>query len=142
MEKPKPSHTRKEAAPSQARITSLRELQGIQKQFVTMNGIQNTPESAFSRLVEEVDECRGALRSGDKKELKGELADIIIFVATLANEAEIDLEQAVTDKMARNYVKYNPFRRKQLLDQGIPSDKVHEAQREQWDRGKDHDFIT
>lgn len=39
----------------------------------------------------------------DKQELAGELADVALYLLQLASLAEIDLEQAIQDKLALNY---------------------------------------
>lgn len=41
--------------------------------------------------------------SKDKTELAGELADVTLYLLQLANITGIDLEQAVLDKLAKNY---------------------------------------
>ena len=39
----------------------------------------------------------------DKDELAAELADVALYLMQMASLAEIDLEQAILDKLARNY---------------------------------------
>ena len=39
----------------------------------------------------------------DNEELAGELADVALYLLQLASLAGIDLEQAILDKLARNY---------------------------------------
>jgi len=46
----------------------------------------------------------GALR----QDFADEMADVMIYLARLAAVAEIDLNQAVTDKMARNEQRFRP----------------------------------
>ena len=40
------------------------------------------------------------------QEIKDEIADVIIYILSLANVTGIDLEAAVTDKMARNEIRF------------------------------------
>lgn len=47
-------------------------------------------EASFGRAVEA------------REEIAGELADIVLFVANLANAVEIDLETAISNKLAVN----------------------------------------
>ena len=47
-------------------------------------------------FMEEVGELAAALRSGPKEELAAEFADVLAWLATLANIAEIDLDAAAT----------------------------------------------
>lgn len=76
-------------------ISNIRTLQIIQAHFCALNGIENTPQAALSRLIEEVEECQDAMIAGDIKEIKGEIADIAIFALTTASTLEIDLEHAM-----------------------------------------------
>ncbi len=55
-------------------------------------------EGTFMWLMEEVGELSAALRDGTKEELAAEFADVLAWLATIANIADIDLEQAVRDK--------------------------------------------
>lgn len=41
-------------------------------------------------------------QSADKEELAGELADVALYLIQLASLTEIDLEQAILDKLAYN----------------------------------------
>ncbi len=41
----------------------------------------------------------------DKTELAGELADVMLYLLQLASISEIDLGQAVLDKLAKNYTR-------------------------------------
>jgi NTP pyrophosphatase (non-canonical NTP hydrolase) len=52
-------------------------------------------------LVEEVGELSSALRSGSKEELSAEFADVLAWLATLANVADVDLEAAIERKYGR-----------------------------------------
>jgi 8-oxo-dGTP diphosphatase len=40
---------------------------------------------------------------GDPEELKDELADVALYLLQIASIAEIDLEQAILNKLERNY---------------------------------------
>lgn len=41
----------------------------------------------------------------DKAELAGELADVMLYLLQLASISEVDLGQAVMDKLAKNYTR-------------------------------------
>lgn len=56
-------------------------------------------EGTFMWFMEEVGELASALReNNDPKNLAEEFADVLAWLATMANVAGIDLEQAVTQK--------------------------------------------
>ena len=52
----------------------------------------------FMWLMEEVGELSSALRSDDRDNLAEEFADVLAWLTTIANVAEIDLNKAIRDK--------------------------------------------
>jgi NTP pyrophosphatase (non-canonical NTP hydrolase) len=52
-------------------------------------------------FCEEVGELTRALRRDDRKELEGEFADVLAWLATLASIANVDLQAAATKKYGR-----------------------------------------
>jgi dCTP diphosphatase len=58
-------------------------------------------------LWSDPDASRALLGEPDKSEkIRGELADILIYTLEFANIADIDLDEAVAEKMARNARRY------------------------------------
>lgn len=55
-------------------------------------------EGTFMWFMEEVGELATALRDGTQEERLGEFADVIAWLATIANVAGIDLSEAVARK--------------------------------------------
>jgi len=55
-------------------------------------------DGTYDWLVDEVKELRGALKTNDKKALEDEFADVIAWLASLANITNIDLEKAAFNK--------------------------------------------
>ena len=55
-------------------------------------------DGTFMWLMEEVGELAAALREGTPQELAREFADVLAWLATIANIAGVDLEQAVLEK--------------------------------------------
>ena len=55
-------------------------------------------EGTFMWFMEEVGELATALRGSNRKEQEGEFADVLAWLATLANIVEIDLEKAANAK--------------------------------------------
>ncbi|HEX5948793.1 MAG TPA: MazG nucleotide pyrophosphohydrolase domain-containing protein [Actinomycetota bacterium] len=51
-------------------------------------------DATFRRLVEEVGELAKALRHGDQAERTEEVSDVLAWLASLANQAGVDLEEA------------------------------------------------
>ena len=55
-------------------------------------------DGTFMWLMEEVGELASALREGDHANVSAEFADVLAWLATIANVAEVDLERAVLEK--------------------------------------------
>jgi NTP pyrophosphatase (non-canonical NTP hydrolase) len=55
-------------------------------------------DGTFMWLMEEVGELAAALRSGTHEERLGEFADVLAWLATIANVAGVDLAEAVARK--------------------------------------------
>jgi NTP pyrophosphatase (non-canonical NTP hydrolase) len=66
---------------------------------------QQTPRNLAISLVLEASEVLEHFQWGDQadpKELAGELADVALYLLQLASVSDIDLEQAILDKLAHN----------------------------------------
>jgi NTP pyrophosphatase (non-canonical NTP hydrolase) len=55
-------------------------------------------DGTFMWLMEEIGELASALRGNDKENLAEEFADVIAWLATIANVAEVDLNAALLAK--------------------------------------------
>ena len=55
-------------------------------------------DGTFMWLMEEVGELASALRNGSHEERLGEFADVLAWLATIANVAGVDLSEAVSRK--------------------------------------------
>jgi NTP pyrophosphatase (non-canonical NTP hydrolase) len=55
-------------------------------------------EGTFMWFMEEIGELASALRSGTPEEQAAEFADVLAWLATLANNVDVDLEAAVQAK--------------------------------------------
>lgn len=55
-------------------------------------------DGTFMWLMEEVGELAGALRQGSQKDKEEEFADVIAWLATIANVAGVDLSKAIEEK--------------------------------------------
>ncbi len=58
-------------------------------------------DGTFMWLMEEVGELAAALRDGTREEQAGEFADVLAWLATIANVAGIDLTAALHKKYGR-----------------------------------------
>jgi len=55
-------------------------------------------EGTFMWLAEEFGELAGSLRDGTSEQRASEFADVLAWLVTIANVAEVDLTQAVLEK--------------------------------------------
>ena len=77
---------------------TLSELQQLIDRMYSQRDAARGVEGTFMWLMEEIGELAAALRDGPKDELAREFADVLAWLATIANVAEIDLTEAVRMK--------------------------------------------
>jgi NTP pyrophosphatase (non-canonical NTP hydrolase) len=78
--------------------TTIAEFQRLIRDMYLEKDVARGIDGTFMWLMEEVGELAAALREGKRDELAREFADVLAWLATIANVAGIDLEQAVLDK--------------------------------------------
>ena len=91
------SNTPETADSSSAAIT-LAEFQGLIRRMYLEKDLARGIDGTFMWLMEEVGELAAALRSGTHEEREGEFADVLAWLATIANVAGVDLTAAITSK--------------------------------------------
>jgi NTP pyrophosphatase (non-canonical NTP hydrolase) len=77
---------------------TLSQLQEVIRQTYDAKDRRRGVEGTFLWFMEEVGELATALRSGSDLEKSAEFADVLAWLATLANIAGVDLEAAVQKK--------------------------------------------
>jgi NTP pyrophosphatase (non-canonical NTP hydrolase) len=80
-------------------------LAALQRIILQMYGEKDAARgdaATFLWLTEEFGELATALRSGTRDELAAEMADVLAWLATLANIRGIDLEEAVLRKYGQS----------------------------------------
>ena len=80
---------------------TLAELQRLIRDMYMPRDVERGVDGTFMWLVEEVGELATALRHGTQSERAAEFADVLAWLATIANVTGIDLGQAVYDKYGR-----------------------------------------
>jgi NTP pyrophosphatase (non-canonical NTP hydrolase) len=80
------------------RSLTLRALQAMILQMYGAKDAARGDAATFLWLTEEFGELATAVRAGDQDELAAEMADVLAWLATLANIRGIDLEAAVLRK--------------------------------------------
>jgi len=77
---------------------TLADFQRLIRKMYLEKDIARGVDGTFMWLMEEVGELAGALRSGTPAEKTAEFADVLAWLATIANVAEVDLTAAVRAK--------------------------------------------
>ena len=77
---------------------SLRDLQALIAKMYSRKDEARGVDGTFMWLMEEVGELAAALRGDDHEALAAEFADVLAWLATIANVAGVNLDQAVRDK--------------------------------------------
>jgi NTP pyrophosphatase (non-canonical NTP hydrolase) len=77
---------------------TLAELQQIIRDLYDAKDRRRGVEGTFMWFMEEVGELASALRGGNHQELVLEFADVLAWLATLANIAGVDLDAAIRTK--------------------------------------------
>jgi NTP pyrophosphatase (non-canonical NTP hydrolase) len=77
---------------------TLSNFQQLIRDMYLKKDIARGVDGTFMWLMEEVGELAGALRSGTHEEQLGEFADVLAWLATIANVVGVDLSEAVALK--------------------------------------------
>jgi len=77
---------------------SICEFQEMMKRLYFHRDCERGKTGTYNWLVDEVKELGEALEKGDKEDLENEFADVIAWLASLANITSIDLEKAAFNK--------------------------------------------
>jgi len=77
---------------------SLRGLQELIREMYYEKDAARGAEATFLWFIEEVGELATTIREGSGKELRGEFADVLAWLTTLANIKNVDLTQAIAEK--------------------------------------------
>ncbi len=76
----------------------IHEFQNMMRQLYFDRDSDRGTEGTLDWLVDEVEELREALKEGDTKAIKEEFADVLAWLASLANVVNINLEKAALSK--------------------------------------------
>ena len=90
--------TTSETTTDKSRSFSLSDLQSLIRTMYSSKDEARGIDGTFMWLMEEVGELAAALREGKPDELAREFADVLAWLATLANVVGVDLEKAVRAK--------------------------------------------
>ena len=97
----------------------LKQLEALMHEFVDSKGwykpdspkpqtARNLAASLAIEAAEVLEHFQWREETGDRAELAGELADVALYLLQLASVTDIDLQQAILDKLAVNYTREWP----------------------------------
>ncbi len=84
-------------SPDQSSVT-INEFQSLIRDMYFEKDVARGMEGTFMWLMEEVGELSAALRQNDRDNLAEEFADVMAWLATIANVADVDLGAAIQKK--------------------------------------------
>ena len=87
--------------PDETASITLRDFQRLIREMYGAKDEARGVDGTFMWLMEEVGELAAALRSGKHAEQSAEFADVLAWLATIANVAKIDLSAAIEEKYGR-----------------------------------------
>ncbi len=92
--------TNRSAPPSAASrpAVTLADFQRLIREMYFEKDVARGIDGTFMWLMEEIGELASALRNGTHEERLGEFADVLAWLVTIANVADIDLAEAVSRK--------------------------------------------
>jgi NTP pyrophosphatase (non-canonical NTP hydrolase) len=76
----------------------IEEFQQMMRQIYFHRDSQRGKRGTYNWLKEELEELNEALKENDKKALENEFADVLAWLASLANVVNVDLEKAALSK--------------------------------------------
>jgi NTP pyrophosphatase (non-canonical NTP hydrolase) len=79
-------------------VVTLADFQQLIRQMYFDKDVARGIDGTFMWLMEEIGELASALRNGTQQDRMEEFADVLAWLATIANVAEVDLSQAVASK--------------------------------------------
>ena len=76
----------------------INEFQNMMKQLYLHRDSERGTDGTLDWLMDEVEELKEALKEDDTKAIENEFADVLAWLASLANIVNIDLEKATLSK--------------------------------------------
>ena len=77
---------------------SIADFQALIRKMYYTKDAERGIDGTFMWLLEEIGELAAALRSGTAADRAEEFADVLAWLVTIANVAEVDLSSAIRDK--------------------------------------------
>ncbi len=84
--------------PDDRQSFDLSDVQSLIREMYSHKDEARGIDATFMWLIEEVGELASSLREGTPEEAAGEFADVLAWLATIANVAQVDLQQAFLEK--------------------------------------------
>ncbi len=78
----------------------INEFQNMMKQLYFHRDSERGTDGTLDWLMDEVEELKEALKENDTRAIENEFADVLAWLASLANIVNIDLEKAALSKYA------------------------------------------
>jgi len=76
----------------------IKEVQGLMYSIYFHKDLKRGEEGTLSRLLDELGELEESLKTGDRRNMEAEFADVLAWLFSLANLVNVDLERASSEK--------------------------------------------
>jgi NTP pyrophosphatase (non-canonical NTP hydrolase) len=83
---------------SQSPATTLADFQELIRRMYLQKDLARGIDGTFMWLMEEIGELASALRTGTQQQREEEFADVLAWLTTIANVAQVDLSAAIARK--------------------------------------------
>lgn len=124
-----------------SRQLTLRDMQHIVVAHSNVLGADETIDQVHAHFLEESGELAEALAHGDRNEVAGEIADIFIFLARLADQQGIDIQHSVWGKLERNHAKYPTHLIQEMTHNGMTTAEARSILKQKWNRADDVKYM-
>ena len=83
-------------------MVSIEKIQNLMRRIYFARDTERGVEGTYRWFKEEVEELGDAMRKSDRRALEDEFADVVAWLASLANVLQVNLETAVLRKYANH----------------------------------------
>lgn len=117
-------------------LPSLIRAQKVQKKAADVGFDWESPDHAFEKVVEEVEELRNAMLAGDQTSVREELGDLLLILSNIARLLGLDAEQTLAEATEKFIERFTYIEQKLEKDGLKPSAVLLERMEALWQASK------
>jgi tetrapyrrole methylase family protein/MazG family protein len=117
-------------------LPALMRAQKIQKKASSVGFEWDEPTQAMDKIIEEVEELKGALSCGDQEAIREEFGDLLLIISHVASMLKLDAEQVLMESIDK-FVNRFKFIEDRLIEEGItPNPLIRDRMEALWAEAK------